>query len=622
MPTHQLSPAELEWRNGAPFSIHYGDIFYNPEDGFAESDHTFINGNDLARRFSELNTNGLFTIGEIGFGSGLNFINTSAKFLQWAPPHSHLYYISTEKHPWQCADLQKLHQNWPLAEIRQALYRQYPDCAPGFHQLKLHSRVTLLLLWGDVAETLPELQAKVDAWFLDGFAPGKNPQCWTPELCAHLSRCSHPQTTAATFSAARAVREALTQAGFKIEKSKGFGRKRDMLTATCTTPNSDHPFWTDLPPLHPVTKIAVIGAGIAGSTTARALAESGHQVTIFSTPEHTAGSAVPLAVPYLQPSTNDTPQRRYQLNAWHSAMRYYLNHDEHITKMPVVRHGDAQKHHIIYDQKLLSDQEWQLDPKGNLVFNNIGAIHLPNLCHELRQHQNINYAVSSLKALQQQENGWLIGNELYSHVIICTGWQTELVPEKNLHRAIRPLRGQATLFNSETLPAHITCADHTIIPDIRQSRIYCGASYDPNDAELRPRATDDADNLSALQRHYPELELKQCDHFVAIRGATRDYLPLVGPIATTASALHHYAKWAHDARKPIHATLEHYPGLYIHAGLGSKGCTHAFLNAELITAMINAAPLPLPRSLLTHLLPARFTIRAIIRRQYLNPIDY
>lgn len=611
----QLTPAALEWRNNAPFSSFYGDIFYNPQNGFAESDHTFIDGNNLRQRFKELKTNGTFTIGEIGFGSGLNFINTTQKFLELAPETSHLYYISSEKHPWVCNDLEKLHQDWPLAEVRHELYRQYPQCAPGFHQLKLHPRVTLLLLLGDVADTLPELQANVDAWFLDGFAPGKNPQCWTQTLCTQLSRCSHIQTTAATFSAARAVREALTQAGFSIEKHKGYGRKRDMLTAICTEPKREPTFWTDLPPSHPITRIAVIGSGIAGSSTARALAESGHQVTIFSTSKHTPASDVPLAVPYFQPSSNDTPQRRYQLNAWHSAMRHYQKYATHLMPMPVICHGNTKKHRTIYDQQLLDRQQWQLDETDNLVFNKIGAIHLPDLCQALRQHHNINQQPIPVSELQPHNDSWLIGNELYSHVVLCTGWQTDLIPETNLHRAIRPLRGQATLFHTDFLPQYITCADHTVIPDLKQSYLYCGASYDPNDADATPRPKDDADNLSALQKLYPDHSYTQCDSFTAIRGATRDYLPLVGPLATAASAQHHYAKWSQDARKPIHESLDYYPGLYIHAGLGSKGCTHAFINAELITAMINATPLPLPRNLLTHLLPNRFTMRAIIRRQ-------
>ncbi|MFC0034974.1 FAD-dependent oxidoreductase [Cardiobacterium valvarum] len=161
---------------------------------------------------------------------------------------------------------------------------------------------------------------RVDTWFLDGFAPAKNPDCWTPALMQEIARHSAPDATIATFSAAAAVRDALSQAGFTPGKIPGYGAKRDMLTATLTTPPAPRPHWNNQPAAAD-GPIVIIGAGIAGSTTARALAESGRRVTLYHSDAHPAASHVPLAVPYLNPDSEASPDRPYQLATWHHAMR-------------------------------------------------------------------------------------------------------------------------------------------------------------------------------------------------------------------------------------------------------------------------------------------------------------
>jgi len=201
--------------NGQPRSDHYQDIYYNPGAGFAESEHVFINGNRLHERLAHACD---LTIGEIGYGTGLNFIHTADTFLREAPPEARLHYLSFELHPIATDTLAVLQRDWPQPAIRAAVLAQNPHNHPGHHLLKVHPRIHLHLIQGDIRATLPQLRARVDAWYLDGFAPAKNPECWTPELLAALARRSAPGATAATFSAARSVRDALTQA--ELDKAR------------------------------------------------------------------------------------------------------------------------------------------------------------------------------------------------------------------------------------------------------------------------------------------------------------------------------------------------------------------------------------------------------------------
>jgi tRNA U34 5-methylaminomethyl-2-thiouridine-forming methyltransferase MnmC len=81
---------------------------------------------------------------------------------------------------------------------------------------------------GDARETLPAWSGRADAWFLDGFAPARNPELWEAELLAEVARRTRPGGTFATYTAAGHVRRALAAAGFAVERVPGFGAKRHM----------------------------------------------------------------------------------------------------------------------------------------------------------------------------------------------------------------------------------------------------------------------------------------------------------------------------------------------------------------------------------------------------------
>lgn len=611
-----LAYAELGERDGQPFAQTFADIYYNPADGIAESEHTFLAGNDLFARFDALGR-GNFTIAETGFGTGLNFFLTARHFLE-RTRQGRLTYISAEKYPIAPESLARIQRDFPCPELRAAFLRQNPQNHPGFHLLHLHPRIDLLLLLGDAAALYHEVDAQVDAWYLDGFAPAKNPDLWTDALWQEMARLSYEGTTAATFTAARVVRDGLASAGFHVERASGFGRKRHMLRARCQMPRPAAPVWYDrAPPQADGRPVAVIGAGIAGSATAQRLAASGRCVHLY----HNAGqyppaSAVPVAIPYLNPGIVDSPERLYHLTAWHHAWRSLRElaraAPSVFTPCPIHRLAeDDSRHETLFAQGLLSDQHWQLT-NGILSDRQSGIVHMPELCAALVDHPHIETFSLALDALQRTAQGWHIGGHEYASVVLACGWQTALLPEAYARDAIRPLRGQGTLFRGLT-PDAVYCVEKTLIP--LADGVYAGASYQPNDSDTMPRTTD-CDANAAFARHlYPQADLRDALDFTGIRAASRDYMPLVGGVAASATLARDYAPWRKDARRIIRAAPDYLPGLYVHAGLGSKGATHAFLNAGLIAAQISGSPLPLPRSLLAHLVPARFFIRNLKRGQ-------
>lgn len=287
MPFEKITPAKMAWLpDGTPFSERFDDIYFSRAGGEAETRHVFLSGNNLPNRWSGRRH---FTIIETGFGTGLNFLTTLKEWQATRQPGQWLYFISIEKHPIRKEDLTKI---LPAGNI---LLDHYPDALPGFHYQPIDKeQVTLLLIHADMETALQELSCKADAWFLDGFAPARNPEMWTPELFKQMNRLSAADATAATYTVARAVRDGLVEAGFKVEKAKGFGHKRDMVRAY----REGNAIIQNLP-----AKVSVIGGGLAGCSTAYALAKRGVNVDLHERHPKPAmeasGNPVAILNPYL-----------------------------------------------------------------------------------------------------------------------------------------------------------------------------------------------------------------------------------------------------------------------------------------------------------------------------------
>ncbi|WP_232555199.1 tRNA (5-methylaminomethyl-2-thiouridine)(34)-methyltransferase MnmD, partial [Pseudomonas sp. Nvir] len=223
-----LQHAQIDWDDqGRPHSRQYDDVYFAVNEGIEETKHVFLGQTRLAERFANLPAHSSLVIGETGFGTGMNFFCAWQLFDQHAPSGARLHFVSVEKYPLGAADMARAVRLWPeLAAYTEPLLAQYVAVHPGFQQFTFAGgRVTLTLLIGDVLEQLPQLDAQVDVWFLDGFAPAKNPDMWTPQLFAQLARLSHSGTVLGTFTTTGWVRRSLVEAGFAMKKVPGIGKK-------------------------------------------------------------------------------------------------------------------------------------------------------------------------------------------------------------------------------------------------------------------------------------------------------------------------------------------------------------------------------------------------------------
>lgn len=214
-----------------PRSEIFDDVYFSARSGLEETRHVFIAGNDLYHKLPALGQS-IFTVAETGFGTGLNFLETWRLFEEAAPERAGLRFCSFELYPLNPDTVRLALAPWK-AEFGGRLERlaeSWPEATPGWHVLGFGPRISLRLYHGEALDGLREMEPSrtVDAWFLDGFTPAKNPKMWRPEIYAEMARLSGEGTSFATFTAAGRVRRGLAAAGFDVERQQGYAGKRHM----------------------------------------------------------------------------------------------------------------------------------------------------------------------------------------------------------------------------------------------------------------------------------------------------------------------------------------------------------------------------------------------------------
>lgn len=230
-----MDTAKIIWRDNQPFSAEFNDVYFSSDNGLAETEYVFLQGNQLAARWKQADLK-QFTIVETGFGSGLNFLCVAKLWLTCAPKDARLHFISIEKYPLSLADMTETSRMWPTLNalnsdfltLYQTLIAQNASTEKSGDLGKNNINLTLLI--GDISHCLEMINKNIDAWFLDGFSPAKNPDMWSQQLFGKMAELANPHTTFSTFTASSLVRRGLIKAGFHVSKQTGFGKKREMLT--------------------------------------------------------------------------------------------------------------------------------------------------------------------------------------------------------------------------------------------------------------------------------------------------------------------------------------------------------------------------------------------------------
>lgn len=224
---HQLSTHHILWRDDElPISSLFDDPYYSIANGLEETRHVFLQGNELNKRFVHAER---FHIAELGFGTGLNFLSAYRLFTQTAPLNARLTYTSFELYPLSKNDMTKALLPWDeLEPERSAFLAKWPEEKLTTDYSHKVQACELNLIIGDANQRAPQIENTIDAWFLDGFSPAKNPELWNREILQTVFEKTKPGGTFATYSAAGWVREILSDVGFDVMRIPGYGRKKHM----------------------------------------------------------------------------------------------------------------------------------------------------------------------------------------------------------------------------------------------------------------------------------------------------------------------------------------------------------------------------------------------------------
>ncbi len=644
-----------------PVSDKFDDVYFSNQDGLAETHYVFLEGNQLWERWVNYQE-AHFVIAETGFGTGLNFFAVTTLFREFRQKHpdsplKRLYFTSFEKYPLPLDELQQAHLAYPqFSHLAQHLQQHWPNPIQGCY--RFHFDETTLDLWfGDVAENLPQLgdymNGKINAWFLDGFAPSKNPDMWNEQLYQQMFRFTKPQGTFATFTAASAVRKGLENAGFDITKRKGFGKKRECLSGQKTHEKLtalSAPWFHSQPANLKEQDIAIIGGGIASLCTAISLLKRGAKITIYCEDEQTALNASGNKQGAFYPQLSDDNERniRFYIHAFaygHQFLQWAIQHkiefEHEFCGVALCAYNEKAESKLdkIAKLNLPSDlyqslSQTELSEKVGLPLPFWGSF-IPQGAwlapRQLVQHafaflekQGVQIKTSQkVTALSQTENGWQITtaeNKTFNHEVVVLANGHKLTDfEQTQKLPLYPVRGQVSQIpTSENLLKlkTVLCYDGYLTPVDQAKASHCiGASHVRDNATREFSLAEQLENQQKIQQNIPEDWTKEVDTSgnlarIGVRCSVRDLTPMMGavPHFSAQQTQYHNLFNLRRRKQPIEQA-ENYPNLYLIGALGSRGLTSAPFLGETLASLIYDEPLPMSEDLIHNLMPNRSWVR-------------
>ena len=616
MAAKPLVPARLAFAaDGTPYSATFDDVYHSADGGLGQARHVFLAGNDLPRRWQGRER---FVILETGFGLGLNFLATWAAWRANPQRCARLHFVACELHPFSREDLATLHAHWPeLAPLAADLQTQWPVLTPGLHRLNLDGgRVTLTLYLGDARDGLEQLALCADAFYLDGFSPARNPELWSERIFHLLARLAAPDATLATWSVAGQVREGLRRAGFELEKSPGFGGKRQMLRGRRTEPMQ--------PETIPDRHALIVGAGIAGCSLAERLAARGWRIDLIDAADgpgqgasgNHAGVLRPL--PSLDDNRMSRLTRAGSLYGWQTIARLrregFAPRAEGCGVLHLARDGVQEgKMRRVVDALALPPAHLRyVDAAeaaaiagcavrhGGWFFGNSGWVQPPSLCRALLQSARASISlrthfgtpVDRIIRVEERWQALSADGSLIAEaptLIMAAGTGILRFPQAGALPVVSA-RGQVSLLpaSAGSPPRVVVCCGGYVSPEIDGLRC-AGATFAVDDADPALRPADHAENLSKLDSMLPGagagFDAAQLGGRVGFRPASPDRLPMVGAL---------------DAGQQLFAL----------SGFGARGLVWSMLVAEHLASQLEGEPLPLERDLADAIRAGRFKPQA------------
>ena len=664
MQDKSIKKANIAWDNtGFPLSIDFNDVYFSRENGLKEAYYVYLQQNDLFQRFSKLKYKQSFTIFETGFGSGLNFIAAWDLFEKIASEDAILNFISVEKFPLASNDLRKILKLWPiLGKYADKLYDNYRNILhKRFNYLIFNrGRVRLTLIFDDICHVFSAISTKkIDAWFLDGFSPLKNPDMWSTDLFKNMAEISHSKTTYSTYTAAGEIKRGLANSGFSVNRIKGYGKKRHMikggflLTQSISKPVEKIWLQQTIKQFNKKEAI-VIGAGIAGCSTAIALADRGWKVKLLDKHEKIATQASgnrQLAL-YMRLSSIDTVLSDLLIQGYGytlSLLNRILKDQKHVywnsnglIQVGFNKKEQQRQHRVITNindasfvefvsPKVLSKKTGISINESGLWFKRGGWVNAISLCESMLKNENISFRpLFSVQSLTYENYQWNVYSQddvtITAPVVIIANSYSALSFKQTQYLPLKKIRGQVSYIRSTKESEKISsvlCGQSYILPAMNGIHTI-GATYQFFSENLTVNMNDNKKNIYNLKVHFPsvydalnasEINIDTVTGKAGIRCSTPDYLPIVGPVVDQQQFKQQFSFLSKNIKLNYTTEPRYIPGLYVNIGHGFRGLVTGPLSGEFLAALIDNDTIPVSNKITDALHPSRFLARKLIRNE-------
>jgi tRNA 5-methylaminomethyl-2-thiouridine biosynthesis bifunctional protein len=569
------------------YSNLYKDIFFDKTDAIKESEHVYIKTNKLATRFKKISN---YTIAELGFGTGLNFLLTWKLWLEVRKPKSSLTYISFESAPLSRIELLRVHALFKnLMHLSKIFLKKLPPIYQGTHRIFLElGNVNLIIIYDDIL-SLTNFNFKADTWFLDGFSPKKNPHAWSDKHFEEIYKCTNFNGTLSSFTVAGNIRRGLLKNNFTILKKPGVGKKKEILYAFKKQKNNILKIKST--PLKNIEPVAIIGSGISGASIVYALRTRDIKCFLIDKSSQlgngASGNKVALQMPKL--TLDESPYGLLSLEAF----SYSRKLAKELNSVP-------RSNGLI----LLPSREREIKKFNKLLNNNWPLELLDKNTSNLKILEKINYLYMrssgivdnkkfikklvgdvefiskfNVKNIELKKDGYkkitdIYGNKLHAKTVIWANGHEML----NLHKKtpIIPTSGQVTYINQTNLTENlkVNFSYGHFISQSYKGYHQIGASFNKSD-NLKYREMDQLNNLNSipyfLKKIFNNNNKSVYKYRVSVRASTKDRMPFLGALGSI--------------------TGKKEKDIFVLGGMGAWGFVYAPFYAELLVKKILNEPI-------------------------------
>jgi tRNA 5-methylaminomethyl-2-thiouridine biosynthesis bifunctional protein len=604
---------------GRPFSTAFRDRYHSDDGAFEEARHVFVEANELSKILLQQKT---ITIGELGFGFGVSFLETCrflAEFNTTNSTQCRINFLSVEGFPQTKEHFENFHielgtfQNPLISPFIIDLLTQYPKRTRGMHRLFLSDSVILTLAYHPIDYVINNISLAADCWYLDGFSPSKNPEMWDQKTFAWVYKNTVQNGTFSTYSVSESVQTAASSVTFLLKKTTGFGRKASMLQGI------KYSGLLPKQPKVPPPKVAVLGAGLAGASVAYSLSRRNIEVEVFEK-EHAparkaSGNKAAVFMPQLS-SVPDYLSRFFLAGYLHSLGVFTIpqieKHIPSLTQNGVLRLSNVKKWEKVESQlealgitkdlaKRFSKAEISsrlgiTSKHSGIFFPESGSLHPEELIRALLE--NVKKVHLHTKVTSVMESDTCVElltsdsvSHTYTHLVFANAHELAEFPDFSW-LPFEKIKGQVFISKlkqgSETVDVPL-CYDGYTLPIGRSGELFVGATYEHNahETEFSDIVCDDL--TKRLTTHFPQIAIDQgvTDGRVCFRTTSPDRLPMIGTLSEN------------NTGSRIFTSIGH----------GSHGTSSCLLAGEIISSLILNEPLPIEDDLIEQIEPSRFLKR-------------